>query len=204
MSLTMQQAKSAETRERILQSALSFIEANGYEKLTLQKVAVLASLTTGAVQHHFQSKADLRLHILERLARRVNDSPGLRPALSLPLDMRIQQVVKTLWEEIYSTRMFSASWSTYLESRFCQEECSHIALRRDPVMEAAYEMVINSIPEINLEGKGRAHAAFTLSALRGIGLIKPFTASDTVDLVLRQILEYLRQAATPISIDSSS
>jgi AcrR family transcriptional regulator len=57
-------ARSEAARERVLQSALQAIAANGYHGSTLAGIAAEAGLTTAGLLHHFPSKEQLLVAVL--------------------------------------------------------------------------------------------------------------------------------------------
>lgn len=65
-----QAERSASTRARILEAAVSCLDEAGYGATTTVSVAAAAKVSRGAMLHHFPSKADLMLatltHVIER------------------------------------------------------------------------------------------------------------------------------------------
>jgi len=53
------EAKRIETRKRILEAATHLFARLGYHKTTIQDIAFHIGMTTGAVFHHYNSKADI-------------------------------------------------------------------------------------------------------------------------------------------------
>lgn len=67
-------AKTAARREEILGTALSIIAENGYSKATLKEVAEAVGLSQMGVLHHFGSKEELFVAVLQRRdARSLNN-----------------------------------------------------------------------------------------------------------------------------------
>lgn len=60
-----QAERHAETRRKIIDATVDCIDAFGFPKTTMQKVARRAGVTVGAVQHHFPSKSELLAGVLE-------------------------------------------------------------------------------------------------------------------------------------------
>jgi AcrR family transcriptional regulator len=60
-----QAERHAETRRKIIDATVDCIDAYGFPKTTMQKVARKAGVTVGAVQHHFPSKSELLTGVLE-------------------------------------------------------------------------------------------------------------------------------------------
>lgn len=57
-----------QTRREILEAALLEFTEAGYERATLQRIAEKASLTRGAVYHHFTNKAELLAELMTEAA----------------------------------------------------------------------------------------------------------------------------------------
>ena len=68
-------AKTAERRQRILDAALQVFAAHGYRAGSMREVARVADKSLSTLMHHFKTKDDLLLALLER---RDADSPGQR------------------------------------------------------------------------------------------------------------------------------
>lgn len=60
-----QAQRHAETRRAIIGATVACIDAYGFPKTTMAKVAQEAGCTVGAVQHHFASKSDMLAAVLE-------------------------------------------------------------------------------------------------------------------------------------------
>ena len=68
-------AKTAERRQQILDAALQVFASRGYQAGSMREVARVANIGLSTLMHHFNSKEDLLLALLER---RDADSPGQR------------------------------------------------------------------------------------------------------------------------------
>ena len=61
---------TAETREKLLDAAECLLLTEGYSRTSIDAVCARASLTKGSLYHHFKTKEDLAITVLERwLAR---------------------------------------------------------------------------------------------------------------------------------------
>ncbi len=54
-----QDARSSETRSRLMQATLMILNENGYARAGLAEIALRAGVTRGALHHHFAGKDDL-------------------------------------------------------------------------------------------------------------------------------------------------
>ncbi len=64
---TLHQLRSEQTRERLLDAAIALMDAKGHGQWSVHEVARAAGMTSGAVQHHFASKATLMLELTSSL-----------------------------------------------------------------------------------------------------------------------------------------
>lgn len=63
-----QAQRSAATRQHLIDTGIAVIERRSLEDLSIHEIARSAGMTSGAVQHHFESKAVLMMNILSSLA----------------------------------------------------------------------------------------------------------------------------------------
>ena len=68
--MSWQAQKSAMTRDKILDAAISCFIAEGYTNVTTAKVASTAGVSRGAMLHHFPSKTELIQATVEYLYRK--------------------------------------------------------------------------------------------------------------------------------------
>lgn len=66
MSPAPEPRKGARTRERILDAALGAFSEQGFNAVSLRDISARAGLTHVGLLHHFPSKEDLLIHVLER------------------------------------------------------------------------------------------------------------------------------------------
>src|SRR5436309_11852144 len=60
-----QEERSATTRRRLIDAAVECLNESGYLEATLEVVAARAGVSRGAVQHHFGSRNDLLIAVVE-------------------------------------------------------------------------------------------------------------------------------------------
>ncbi len=73
-TLSRQQQKSKETKERIFQAAKRILQHSGYETLSIKNICEEAGVSNGSFYHHFKTKDDLLSYYIE-------DQPGMEPDL---------------------------------------------------------------------------------------------------------------------------
>lgn len=64
-TLSKQQLKSKETKERIFQAAIRILQRNGYENLSIKNICEEAGVSNGSFYHHFKTKDDLLSYYIE-------------------------------------------------------------------------------------------------------------------------------------------
>ncbi len=126
-----QAERTAGTRARILDAAVSCLAERGYAGTTVEEVARRAGVSLGAERHHFPSKIELLTHavrhLLEGLAA---DYRG--PFAALPSGPgRAAAAVRLWWESFQDPRSYAA-----LEIYF--------ASRTDPALRSAFTPVASA------------------------------------------------------------
>ncbi|MEE1315462.1 MAG: TetR/AcrR family transcriptional regulator [Faecalimonas sp.] len=74
ITLSKQQKKSKETKERIFHAAKRILQRSGYEALSIKNICEEAGVSNGSFYHHFQTKDDLLSYYIE-------DQPRMNPDL---------------------------------------------------------------------------------------------------------------------------
>ena len=87
---TPKQARSKQTREKIVQAAIRLFESRGYEKTTSNDIASEAGVSVGSFYVYFSDKRQLLLTIFDRLADELYKSvfDGLTPEHLFDSDLR--------------------------------------------------------------------------------------------------------------------
>ena len=91
-----QAERSAEATERLLAAASACLTRHGYAATSITEIAEQAGLSRGALQHHFETKADLLFAVFARFsASLVAALDSVDPGLPVPA--RAQAMVDALW-----------------------------------------------------------------------------------------------------------
>jgi AcrR family transcriptional regulator len=111
-----QEERSAETRRKLIDAAIQVLRESSYANLTINKVTQRAGVTNGAMQHHFPSRDDLLLALMD----------AVYPVLQIPFEAiasegltireRVSKIVDLLWG-IYRRPEYLAVWDIALGSR---------------------------------------------------------------------------------------
>ena len=73
-TLSKQQQKSKETKEKIFQAAKKILQKKGYEELSIKNICEEAGVSNGSFYHHFKTKDDLLSYYIE-------EQPNINPDL---------------------------------------------------------------------------------------------------------------------------
>ena len=73
-SISRQQQKSRETKEKIFQAAKRILQKKGYEELSIKNICEEAGVSNGSFYHHFKTQDDLLSYYIE-------DQPKIDPDL---------------------------------------------------------------------------------------------------------------------------
>jgi len=192
MTRNLHQIKSEQTRERLLDAAVGLMQAKGHGQLSVHEVARAAGMTAGAVQHHFSSKAALMLEVITRLIGQLEEASDFWPPAQWSLKRRADHFVQQAWAKLYGEARFAVAWSAYLAAREDALMVAHIVERRGQLTASLHQRMAQSFPEMCQGPEASARVQFVLSALRGIGLVAPFSPADAVTPQLQVLSHYLQ------------
>ncbi|MCC6848992.1 MAG: TetR/AcrR family transcriptional regulator [Deltaproteobacteria bacterium] len=105
--------RSAATRARILAAVVDVIARHGFQGLTAQRIAASSGVTWGAVQHHFGSKDQLLLAVLEDSFTRFAERVERAPLAGRGLAARAALFVDLAWEH-FRSRPYRAGFEILL------------------------------------------------------------------------------------------
>jgi AcrR family transcriptional regulator len=102
-------AKAEETRERILDAALTLFREKGFDETTMRDVAGAAGVATGAAYYYFRSKHDLVMAFYVRTADDARDA--LPAAIAQTKDLRagIRTIIDFKFEQFANHRRLMAA-----------------------------------------------------------------------------------------------
>ncbi|MFA7667445.1 MAG: TetR/AcrR family transcriptional regulator [Burkholderiaceae bacterium] len=188
---TQRQIRSEQTRERLLNAAMQVLQTRGDGQLSIHEVAGAARMTTGAVQHHFGSKAALMMEVLARLLDQLGKDSDFWPPAHWGAARRADHFVRQAWSQLYGQPRFAVAWSAYLAARNDPAMTAHIAGRRLEVAGQMQARMFESFPELRSDPDGGARVQLVLSCLRGLGLQAPFAPASVIDLQLKALARTL-------------
>ncbi|MFO7193797.1 MULTISPECIES: TetR/AcrR family transcriptional regulator [Thermocrispum] len=168
------QLKDPAARQRIVDAALRLVSSNGVSGATMRAIALEAGVSTGAVTHYFDDKADVMTAVIrantKRIARRVNEARQDKRGLSaveavaealLPLDDEMREC----WAVLISF------WGHPAAQRFLEQEGASLGF------EAIRQVMTTLLQQAAEQGELPAgvdvvhEAERILALLGGIGLM---------------------------------
>jgi AcrR family transcriptional regulator len=162
--------RTAETQSILVQAAVRLLATSGFAKTTTQAIAKEAGVTTGALHHHFPTKDDLMLAVLDQSAITVEEK--LRAQTSVPFSRKtsIRNVVDHLWQ-IYGQADYWAVWEiiigTRVEADLHQRVLDHRAQSMSNVVLPWLKRIESLVGSAE---KGAEIFEFMLIAIRGLSL----------------------------------
>jgi AcrR family transcriptional regulator len=108
--------RSAETRALLISAATDLLRTIGFAGTSTALIAKRAHLTTGALHHHFATKEDLMLSVLDRSSERVLQRLEQQGHLTASGRIDVQSMVAHLWE-VYGDPDYWAIWEIIIGTR---------------------------------------------------------------------------------------
>ncbi len=177
--------RSAATRQHLIATAIEVIQSKSFEEMSIHELARSAGMTSGAVQHHFESKAVLMMRVLSELIDSGRQAGQLWPAAALAPPQRAAHFVHAAWSLVYAQPRFLAAWNIYLGCRNQPEVLAHIAGLRATLNAQMREGFFDTFPELAGHADREAFLGLVFSTLRGLGLLQLF--SPVVDGAAQQV-----------------
>jgi AcrR family transcriptional regulator len=103
-----QQERRETTRRLLIESTIDSICELGFPSATLDIITRRAGVTRGSVQHHFRTRDDLLLAIVEELNTKLKALSDATLFASGSIERRLRWICEQLWE-IISSRHFVAA-----------------------------------------------------------------------------------------------
>jgi AcrR family transcriptional regulator len=129
----LRDAQAKQTRTRVLESAVACIDELGIARASSNEIARRAGMTWGAIQHHFGSREDLLLSVIESNFSELESNVRNAAVVGGTTLERVQALADLLWDYCSDIR-FRVSIEILLD------------LRRDP---AGSELVAQRLSDAN-------------------------------------------------------
>jgi AcrR family transcriptional regulator len=170
--------KGHETRELILRAALGILINEGYQAMSMRRVATACGFKMGNLTYHFTSREDLVRELLNAVIKSYENAfeeimhmPGLPPA------ERLSEICRLILEDIRSkktTRLFPELWSLSNHDQFVLERVQELYER---ARKSITDIIAEMRPDLG-ESRRASLALFISAAMEGLtvfaGYEKPF------------------------------
>ena len=170
-----QAERSEGTVERLVAATTACLCRDGYAATSVAEIAAAAGVSRGAMQHHFDTKADLLFGVFERfsaaLVRAVADVPAVDGAGG-----RVAGLVDGLWA-LFAAPDYAAMLEILVGSRSDPPLRRRVCARRDADNEAMLVAMASLFPQAP-PASLRGTLAYATATLRGLALYREFVADE--------------------------
>jgi AcrR family transcriptional regulator len=135
-----QAERSAATMDKVLAATIDCLVERGYANTSTRHIAKRAGMTVGALQHHFDSKADLMAAALQRLGDRIADDFLAAAPTGSAEEERLGILLDHMWA-VHRSPLFEAGVELW------------VAARTDAALRAAMQSVQRSFAARIAEGE---------------------------------------------------
>ena len=168
------------TRNQILDACIAVIEVKGFTKCSMAAVAENAKITTGAIQHHFDSKSELICAVVTDRIFPTMDSPTDSIKSGASLTERCRYMVEAMWE-YYGHPHYLVVWEILFATKNQTSIQETIAKFFGAQAEELENHVVELFRDLSISTSFARHCIhFCSSHLRGLALsqnAKRFTPS---------------------------
>ncbi len=180
-----QEERSAATRAKLIDATIELLLEYGLSACSLAAVAKRAGLTTGAMQHQFQTKAKLmRAVIVERLFD-VGTIPDTSELFALTFEQRCRRLVAMQWS-FYGKPHYLAIWEIILGAKADMEIQDEIGAWQQTATRAHENVIREVFADLDLDHKKvRLVQYFVNAHLRGLALLQ--TVEDDCEIIDHQL-----------------
>lgn len=191
--------RSREMRERIIAATVSCIRTQGYARTTISEVAHTASVSSGALQHHFRNKNELVLAVLEHTFSEVHGFLGAVRVNTGDLRPRIDAIVDEYWRG-FGTPNYLTAWEIIIAEKANESLKSAILKNSDLATRAAFALWRDVFSDLDIDEDDLFRIlVVTLSNLRGLAFLQylrdeDFDYSQEVAILKRSLQQQIEDA----------
>lgn len=194
-----QEERSSETRRKLIDAAVDLIVDIGFASVTTTLVADRAGVSRGAMQHHFNTRSDLLLAVVDEIWVRMHGSMELSQLNQASLEDRVDAIVDRYWQS-FSDQLFSAVLDIWLGVRADPKLFERIDANLQNVFAESADHWRTSFADLDIPADRLMLAHELLrSTIRGLALRRVFGEANhssitkaEVDAVRRFILAILK------------
>lgn len=163
------QGRSRETRERILDSALTCLATRGWQGTTTSVVAEHSGVSRGALQHHFPTRDDLvngvLTHMFEVRTQTYFEFDSVAPEGEDRFEFLVQQVL-----DYYASEHFKAALQIWTATTGDPDLLEQVLPHQDRFARALYDRVVQVLDADTSDKRTHRLVQSTLDLARGLGL----------------------------------
>ncbi len=187
-----QKERAEAATSALIEATISALSEVGYSRTSTQEIVRRAGCTTGTLQHHFASKSDLYLAVLDSIFDKFKVKFEKIPDTNLPLVERCRTVLEALWD-IYSGQHYLATSELQVGTRG-DANLHQVILNHKAESMAAFERFWYEVFSDVLDDKAVLTNLlhFTLSLLRGLVYYNHLDREKAAEFYAQQ-LEILEQ-----------
>ena len=111
----MKTKKSEETRNRILEAALTIFRERGFERATMREIATEAEVAVGAAYYYFESKDAIVMAFYERSQSEMKPAIEALMAKSKTLEQRLRAIISSKFECFAPNRKLLGALSAHAD-----------------------------------------------------------------------------------------
>ncbi len=195
-SIMKQALRGKTTKNSILKAAAICFDEKGYDKTDVEEICRKANLTKGAFYHHFSSKQELFIKMLEQWVRRLAgklDSDEFKSKNTLELLLSIPEKFKPVFEEV--DKQLPIFLQLFIKA-INDKELNKMALKSYNEFLTFFTAIIRkgirdgSIKKVKPDDAAKILFSLTIGLLMQ-GLLNP-DAEDWVELARKSILMVLK------------
>ncbi|HWM68842.1 MAG TPA: alpha/beta hydrolase fold domain-containing protein [Steroidobacteraceae bacterium] len=190
-----QAERTAETRAKLIEAAITCIHRTGYGQTTISTVALEAGLSRGAVTHQFPAKTDLMIAVLRAVYDQDSEHYHRSVAATSPLEW-LRSLPTTMWEVI-SRPSAIAVMEIMLAARSDPDLAARLRETQQKIDIEAHQWVLERLQAAGIQDRpdGEAIHRLFVAAVRGLALESVFMQNrqevEKSIAVLAETLRYL-------------
>lgn len=193
--------KGHETREMILRAALGILIDEGYQAMSMRRVASACGLKMGNLTYHFASREDLVRELLDAVIRSYEvEFDAIMHMPGIPPEERLSEICRMVLEDIRTkktTHLFPELWALSNHDNFVLDRVQELYER---ARKSLNDVVAEMRPDLNAEQRS-AMVLFISASMEGLtvfaGYDKPFEhrMPDIEDIAIQAFLGIIRNLA---------
>jgi AcrR family transcriptional regulator len=188
-----QAERTADTRAKLIEAAITCIHRLGYSPTTITVVAEAAGVSRGAMTYHFPAKTDLMIAVLRAVYEQDSDHYQRSVAAMSPLEW-LRSLPATMWEVI-SRPSAIAVMEIMLAARSEPDLAARLREAQQKIDVEAHAWVLERLRAAGIQDRpdGEAVHRLFVAAVRGLALEAVFTQNRAeVEKSIAVLAETLR------------